>query len=581
MQRFSGRTTEGRTREDLLRILSRIEGKGYKAYTDIKGSYDFSDFILILEHIQGDPFAAPSRARVMISQQGAAFPSSLFANPARQLGLEDFLTRAFAKAARKETKGHGGIGTSGLIAIDVGNQEVLKRTAMSVTAEKAEARFFVGLPAFGRSIDGRGAARMLAQEVPAIIKQSLFFRSLSAQEAQQHVDVVEDQEALRAELRQKDLVAFVANGSILPRTSGVDKRPLVVREGVIPFTSPSDLEITLTAPNRGELKGMGIPAGVTLIVGGGFHGKSTLLRALERGVYNHIPGDGREYVVTIAEAATIRAEDGRSAEKVDISPFINHLPFGKDTRHFSTDNASGSTSQAANIMEALEVGARLLLIDEDTSATNFMIRDGRMQALIHKEHEPITPFVDRVHQLYRQHGVSTVLVMGGSGDYLEVADRVIAMTDYRPQHITARAKEIVQALPNQRQTEGGGVFSPIKPRLPSTASFNARKGKREVKISAKGLHTLLFGTTAIDLSYLEQLVDSSQTRAIGELIYLYAEQWLDRSSNLGEGLERMLAEVEEKGWDAVTPYPMADLALPRIFELAGAINRMRTLKVKD
>jgi len=583
MQEFSGRTPAHRTREDLLRILSRIDGKGYKAYTDIKESYDFGDFTLILEHIQGDPFASPSRVRVTLSQQRAAFPSTLFANPARQLGLEDFLIRAFAKAARRETGGHGGMGTSGLVAIDTGRQEVLKRTAMNVTAEKVEARFFVGLPAFGRSIDGHGAARMLTQEVPAIVKQSLFFRSLSAQEVKQHVDVVEDQEALRAALGQKGLVAFVANGSILPRTSGVDERPLAASEGtrVIPFTSPPDLEITLTAPNRGEVKGMGIPAGVTLIVGGGFHGKSTLLRALERGVYNHIPRDGREYVVTVAEAVKIRAEDGRGIEKVDISPFINHLPFGKDTPHFSTDNASGSTSQAANIMEALEAGAKLLLIDEDTSATNFMIRDSRMQALIHKEHEPITPFVDRVPQLHREHKVSTILVMGGSGDYLEAADRVIAMVDYRPQHVTARAKEIVQALPNQRQAEGGETFGSTKPRLPSAASFNARKGKREVKISAKGLHTLLFGTTAIDLSYLEQLVDPSQTRAIGELIYLYAERWLDRSPSLREGLEKMLTEVQEKGLDAVTPYPMADLALPRIFELAGAINRMRTLKVKD
>jgi predicted ABC-class ATPase len=583
MQRFAGRTTEHRTREDLLHLLSRIEGKGYKAYTDIKGTYDFVDFILILDHIQGDPFASPSRARVIVSQQRAAFPATLFANPARQLGLEDFLTRAFAKAARRETRGPGGMGTSGLIAIDAGRQEVIKRTAMSVTAEKVEARFFVGLPAFGRSIDGRGAARMLAQEVPAIVKQSLFFHSLAAQEVKRHVDVVEDQEALRAELWHKGLVAFVANGSVLPRTSGVDERPLVASEEtqVIPFSSPPDLEIMLTAPNQGEIKGMGMPAGVTLIVGGGFHGKSTLLRALERGVYNHIPGDGREYVVTVAEAVKIRAEDGRGAEKVDISPFINHLPFGKDTRHFSTDNASGSTSQAANIMEALEVGTKLLLIDEDTSATNFMIRDGRMQALIHKEHEPITPFVDRVQQLHREHGVSTILVMGGSGDYLEAADRVIAMLDYRPQHVTARAKEIVQALPNQRQAEGGGTFGSIKPRLPLATSFDARKGKREVKISAKGLHTLLFGTTAIDLSYLEQLVDSSQTRAIGELIYLYAEQWLDRSPSLRQGLERMLAEVKEKGFDAVTPYPMADLALPRIFELAGAINRMRTLRVRE
>jgi predicted ABC-class ATPase len=582
-QRFGVKGSGGpRAREDLLRTLSRIDGRGYKAYEDIRGSYDFGDFVLALEHIQGDPFASPSRARVFVEQSEAAFPSSLFSTPARRLGLEDFVGRAFSVAARRETRGHAGMGTSGLVAIDAGGQEVLRRTAISISAERLEARFFVGLPAFGRSIDGKGAARMLTREVPSIVRASLFFRALAADAAKRHVDVVEDQEALRAALRRKGLVAFVANGSILPRASGVDERPLSAQPGakVIPFVSPPSLEVVLEAPNRGELRGMGIAEGVTLVAGGGFHGKSTLLRALERGVYDHIPGDGREYVVPVPEAVKIRAEDGRNIEKVDISPFIDHLPLGKDTRRFSTENASGSTSQAANIVEAVEVGARLLLIDEDTSATNFMIRDGRMQALIRKEHEPITPFVDRVRQLYEQHGVSTILVMGGSGDYLEVADRVVAMVDYRPEDVTERARAVVSELPNPRRAEGGPGYGPLRARLPSPESFSARKGKREVKISAKGVRMLLFGTTAIDLSCLEQLVDVSQTRAIGELIHLFAENWLPRSGGLREGLERMLAEVAEKGFDAFTPYPRADLALPRIFEVAGAINRMRTLVVR-
>ena len=583
MQQGSFRGAEARTKEDLLRILSRIDGRGYKAYEDIRGSYDFGDFTLALEHIQGDPFASPSRARVFVPQKEAAFPPSLFSTPARLLGLEDFVGRAFSAAASRETRGHGGMGTSGLVAIDAGGQEVLRRTAVRITAERVEARFFVGLPAFGRSIDGKGAARMLAQEVPAIVRRSLLFRALAAGEVARHVEVVEDQQALRAALGERALVAFVANGSILPRASGVDDRPLSPERGaqVVPFMSPPALEVALTAPNRGEVRGMGVPRGVTLIVGGGFHGKSTLLRALESCVYDHIPGDGREYVVTVPEAVKVRAEDGRNIEKVDISPFIGHLPFGKDTRLFSTPNASGSTSQAANIVEAIEVGARLLLIDEDTSATNFMIRDARMQALVQKEHEPITPFVDRVRQLYQEHGVSTVLVMGGSGDYLDVADRVLAMVDYRPQEVTERAGQVVSELPSRRRPEGDREFGSIRPRLPLAESFSARKGRRDVKISAKGLHTLLFGTTAIDLSCLEQLVDQSQTRAIGELIHLFAENWLPRSRTLREGLEQMLAEIAENGFDAFTPYPKADLASPRIFELAGAINRMRTLGVEE
>ena len=101
---------------------------------------------------------------------------------------------------------------------------------------------------------------------------------------------------------------------------------------------------------------MGIRKGITLIVGGGYHGKSTLLKALEAGVYNHIAGDGREFVITDDTAFKLRAEDGRSITGVDISPFIKNLPNKKDTVHFSTEDASGSTSQAANLMEALESG---------------------------------------------------------------------------------------------------------------------------------------------------------------------------------------------------------------------------------
>ena len=203
----------------------------------------------------------------------------------------------------------------------------------------------------------------------------------------------------------------------------------------------------MTLPNNGEITGMGIRKGVTLIVGGGYHGKSTLLNALEYGIYNHIPDDGREFVVTNADAVKIRAEDGRSIQSLNIDPFISNLPFDQDTTEFSTANASGSTSQAANILEALEVGASTLLLDEDTLATNFMIRDIRMKTLIAKEKEPITPFVEHVRSLYEEKGISTVIVMGGSGDYFSLADVVIGMIEYSPHDLTSQAHQIVKENP--------------------------------------------------------------------------------------------------------------------------------------
>jgi len=568
-----------RSKEDLRRTLQRIDGRGYKAYKDIEGQYDFGPYRLAIDHTQGDPFAAPSRVRVLVPLRETGFAPDLWSRKPREVAFRDYLARAFHQAIRRHVKGRRGSGKSGLVEIDRGGQEILERTSVLIRDGWLEVRFVVGLPAAGRTVLGREAQAIFFEEIPRVVGRALFPRSLDEGALRRHVEVAEDQEALRDMLRELKLVAFVAEGAVLPRRSGVDDRPLT--QGVVPVEVPFELEVTVELPNRGPVRGMGIPEGVTLIVGGGFHGKSTLLKALERGVYNHIPGDGREYVVTDHGAVKIRAEDGRYIEQVDISPFIAGLPFGKDTCSFSTENASGSTSQAANIMEALEVGARVLLIDEDTSATNFMIRDERMQALVAKEKEPITPFVDKVRKLYTDLGVSTVLVMGGSGDYFEVASTVIMMDNYRPRCVTERAKEIARRYTSRRRDEGGETFGRVTPRAPLPESFDPSRGRREVKIEAKGLHHILYGTTSIDLSALEQLVDQSQTRALGAMIHRYATRYADGNRTLREGLELLMKEVEEGGLDCLLPHKVGNLAMPRVFELAGAINRMRTLKVRQ
>jgi predicted ABC-class ATPase len=465
-----------------------------------------------------------------------------------------------------------------MITIDCGQQEILERSAVSVDAQGLEIRFTVGLPADGRRILGKEASEIFFQELPQIIEQSLLYRFYDPALVKAHVEVAEDQETIQKQLEEKGLVAFVGDMSVLPRRSGVDDRPLT--QDVVPFYYPPELEVEVVVPNHGRLKGMGIPKGITLIVGGGFHGKTTLLNAIERGIYPHIPGDGREYVATHPSAVKIRSEDGRNIEKVDISPFINRLPQGKDTVRFSTENASGSTSQAASIIEALEMGAQVLLMDEDTSATNFMIRDERMQKLVPREKEPITPFVDKVKKLYADLGVSTILVMGGSGDYFDVADTVLMMDRYQPRCVTQRAREIAQELPHKRSDEGGGSFGVVTQRQPLPQSFDASRGQKDVKIDAKGLRTILYGTTAVDLSCLEQLVDSSQTRAIGVMIHYYCENCLEKSESLREGLRRVMEDIREKGFDVLLPIKAGNLAMPRIYELAAAINRMRTLKIK-
>jgi len=565
------------TKEDLRNILARIDGRGYKAYKDIKGAYRFDAFDLFIDHVQGDPFAAPSRVRTRVPLDRAGFPASLHDRWIRKVAFGDYIARQFWRALKGVVKGQRGMGKSGLVDIDSGGQEILERNAVVLDDRWLEARFVVGLPAMGRTILGREAREIFFREIPLVVDKALYYRSHDPSGVKAHVDAAEDQEYLRDMLPHQGLVAFIGDEAILPRRSGVDDRPM--ERNAIPFHYPGELAAEVELPNRGRVAGMGIPEGVTLIVGGGFHGKSTLLNAIERGVYNHVPGDGRDMVATHPGAVKIRAEDGRYIEKVNISPFIDNLPLGKDTGKFSTENASGSTSQATNIMEALEMGAKVLLIDEDTSATNFMVRDERMQELVAKEKEPITPFVDKVQKLYRDVKVSTILVMGGSGDYFDVADTVIMMDGYRPRCVTNTAKEIAGRHTTKRIDEGGMAFGEVTPRRPRMESFNPSRGRREVKIEAKGLRAILYGRTAIDLSYLEQLVDTSQTRSIGLLMHYYTQHYLLKSRTLREGLEGCFGDLEERGLDMLLPYRVGNLARPRVYEVAGAINRMRTLKV--
>ncbi len=566
-----------RTKADLKDLLKKIDGRGYKAYKEVSGIYECTGYRLFIDHVQGDPFASPSEVRVKVPQTKARFPSDHYSNTSREIALRDYLTRQFAAATARCCRGNRGTGKSGAILIDLPGQEILERTSVIISNECVEARFVMGLPAYGRTIAGSHAAAMFFDELPLIVQASLLYEKLDACDLQTNVNTAEDADYLRSQLESLNLVAFVADGSMLPRASGIDERPLT--EGlVVPFTSPESLRVTIQTPNRGAVSGMGIPKGITLIVGGGYHGKSTLLRALELGVYNHIPGDGRERVVSKPSAVKIRAEDGRRIEKVNISPFINNLPFGKDTQAFSSENASGSTSQAANIIESLEIGASVILVDEDTSATNFMIRDHRMQGLVSKEKEPITPFIDKVRQLYTDCGVSTILAIGGSGDYFDVADCVICMVEYTPYDVTADAKGIAEAFKSERIPEGGASFGRIHERIPLVDSFDPKKGRREVKIACQGLLKIAFGTQMIDLGSIEQLVHVSQTRAIGDAIY-YAMRYMDGKRTISEIVSAVMEDMELHGLGIFSRRPVGDYARFREIELTAAINRLRTLSV--
>ena len=559
--------------ERLKAILARIDRRGFGAYKELRGRYDFGEFTLHIDHVQSDPFAPPSRCKIIIPQDVAGFPEELFRNRSRRIALEDYLVRAFHRSCQRLSKGKRGSGKSGLLTTLTPSQAVLPRTTAEVDDERVIMRFLVGLPAFGRTVAADHAREMFFREIPAIVRASLIYRNLDAARIREHVETAEDADFIRESLPEMGLVAFVADGAVLPRESGISERPL---QGAIPFESPPSLRVELELPNHGRITGMGVPEGVTLLVGGGYHGKSTLLDALADGVYNHIPGDGREFVVTRADAVAIRAEDGRFIEKVDISPFIKDLPMGISTREFSTRDASGSTSQAANIIEALEVGAKVLLIDEDTSATNFLIRDERMRELVVEDEEPITPLVDKIRPLYEEHGVSTVMIMGGSGEFFEVADTVIKLREFLPYDVTAEAKAIA-ARDHRAPAWADPDFGNLPARRPRPESIDPRKGSK-VKIKARDKR-IQFGREEIDLQAVEQLVEPAQHRLIGWALWYLAEHFFDGRTTIEEALAQMEALIEQKGLLAILPHESGEFSYVRRFEIAAALNRLRSLRL--
>src|ERR671912_475258 len=553
--------------------LDRIDRRGYGAYKDLSGSHDFGSFALFVDRAQRDPFAPPSLIRVRTREN--PFDPTLFENPVRKIAFEDFLSRNVVREIRRTVRGNRGSGGSGRVEIQHASQVVLPRTSMVVEPGYVEARMAVGLPARGRSVDASAARTVLLEELPEVVRRGLDPApegGVDVERAKLHVESVEDADHLRGPLPGLGLVAFVADGAVLPRESGASDRPL--REGAVPFGSPEEHRVEVELPNKGVVSGMGVAEGVTLVVGGGFHGKSTLLSALSWGVYDHVPGDGRELVVTRGDAVKVRAEDGRSVSGVDISAMIGDLPGGRSTEDFSTPNASGSTSQAANIAEAIEVGTSLLLVDEDTSATNFMIRDERMRELVRRE--PISPFIDLVRPLHRSLGVSTVVVAGGVGDYLDVADRVILLEDYAPSDATSRSRELTRKFPPRAPLAEREVTPPRK-RAIDASQVDLRRGKRQTA-RGKGLHTIELGRERVDLSYLEQLAEAGQTEAVARVIKEWATAGEVRG--VGELVREALASVSEKGLDSLGNYRghPGEMSLPRAQEVAAATNRVRSLR---
>lgn len=569
--------------EESIRLkqqLQGIDGKDYATYQSLIGKHDYSGFSFFIDQIPKDPYAPAYTGiyRVRVKKTDAGFLDDMVHPLVRRTALRDFLARTFFDNCSRFSKGRRGTGNSGVITIAEPSQCVLDRSSIVMSDEYVEARFFIGLPSSGRNITSSVAMEMLFEELPAIVSASLFFENLDAERIYRHVKTAEDAEYLRNNLSSKNLVAFIADGSLLPRKSGVDEKPLEPDKAVL-FHSPDTMRFEFQLPNRGKITGMGIENGITLIVGGGYHGKSTLLHTLELGIYNHIPEDGREFCVSLPNSVKVRASNGRYVEEVDISPFLQNMPFQVDTSSFSTENASGSTSQASSISESIEAGASAFYMDEDTCAANFMIRDKRMQELVSKKDEPITSFIDCVKPLYEQTGISTVLVMGGSGDYFSVADRVIQMKEFKAFDVTGKAHDVAQAYPTGRSDEFSRALSLKAKRCPLGDTIYPYNEYNHIRISSANKNELIFGKTIIDLSDVEQIVEKAQTKAIGLAIYMFQER-MNGNLSLKEIILAAMNKTQELGIDVFDSHMTGDIAMFRPIELSATLNRMRGLEFR-
>lgn len=578
-----------KTDRDLRFLLQNIDHKSYPAYKDTKGSYDFGNYILSIDHVQGDPFAAPSDVSIYVEGGKSNFPKECYDTREKRTALEDYLLRNFGRELAAFNRVAKGSGKSGTVFITRPGQEILERTACVVDAAggSVKVRLQVGFPANGRTINSRELIKILFEFLPECVEKTLYYDRYDAKgkkEIKAVSELAEDQTQIRRQLKEQGLVAFVANGAVLPRESGASDRPM---KNAVAFVSPPSMEITMELPNRGNMKGMGIKKGITLIVGGGYHGKSTLLKALELGVYNHIAGDGREFVITDDTAVKSRAEDGRSIRNVDISMFIDNLPNGKNTSSFDTEDASGSTSQAAGVSESIEAGASVLLMDEDTSATNFMIRDELMQRVVLRNQEPIIPFIDRVRELYETHGVSTILVAGSSGSYFYVADAILQMDCYRPYDITERAKSEAAKYRGNAAAVGDGKEAAEELHMDAGTGNASRFIHRRVmlpvrafqeprlKIKTLGMDSISIDRECIDLRLVEQLADEEQLCALGQLLKYAHLHLVDGKKSICEIVELLEKVMDEKGLEAVT---VKAAARPRKQEIFACINRYREQK---
>ena len=576
----------------LKMLIASLENAPYHKIQSLRGRFQFPHYTFQFLRIQGSPGANPaSIANLSIPIKASGLPEQSLATSFAQLALADFLIRRFNQGIVKfvqQNRGKDGSGSFHTIEL---SQKMLQRDCVLFSKNSIELRFIFSLPANGsggRQFDAKQTWLMFEQELSPLVDFTFFYHGYS--EASQNLlnkflAVQKNRQAIKHYMKKNGLCVFISNGALLPRLSGIDDKPDLA-EKIEKFQSPKTLLVEIPLHENSTIKGMGIKQGITCITGGGYHGKSTLLQAILAGVYAHIPGDGREYIVTRDDAVFTRAEEGRSIRQVNISPFIRQLPNGKKTENFSTDNASGSTSQAASIVEAIELQSHLLLFDEDSCATNFLYRDELIKKILDKKNEPIKPLYTCIRSLWKQHKISMIFVVGGLGSFLQKADTCLLMDNYQCKDITGKARKSLGEIIEEDQDHL--IFSSNRPLSSQNfdPSYTNQRLKKTIPIRIKDLRNaprqLEYGMDLINLEALPQIAEAPQMRSIGYCLLTIKQQMCDNSNKpqtIYDWLQWLTKKLDQEGLPCLqTTYPGLS-SRPRLYEIAAAINRIRSLRI--
>ncbi len=557
----------------LYQKIRILDGKPYGLYKSLaERTWDFGDFILEFIHVQGDPFAPASRVLLRAKLATLGYAPEWGSGFERRLALSDYLYRKLGRLVQEKYPWK-----DAAVVFDTAGPEMLVRNSLWIDNGEIRACLQVRLPGEGRKIQAELAAEILTMVMPDLVSAGLYYNKGDEPAMQEHYRVLAERKEILAELEGRGLCAFVPDGAVLPRASGLSELPL---EGAVPFVAPDELAVTLNVCGR-EIRGMGIPKGITVITGGAFHGKSTLLQALTRAVYPHVPGDGREGIVVDATALRVGVEDGRSVRGTDLSMFVRDLPGGISTKDFNTLSASGSTSEAANLLEAMEAGARTFFIDEDSSAVNFLIRDVRVRKLLGDEREPLIPLTDRIRELASA-GMNFVLVAGACGDYLDIADNIIVMANYRAECVKStvsswKAEGLIGSTVNARPF--AAYMQPLQKSVRPASAV-----ERQVKVKLAGDTLLQIGFLVADTSRLVTLVDKQQRLGAG---FMLLNMLQNAASNAdGDTPADSIAGAAQKLCDTICnvgfrnlPQGMSrEMSLPRAVDIACVAFRLNSGK---